>query len=332
MTESPSRNISVDLLDYPQSWYPVARSSDLKPGQHTLLRLFDRDWLLFRTGKGEFGLTVRQCPHMGADLARGKVVGDCLECPLHGYRFDTGGNCVNAPNNTHGSPQSVLQQLVCKERYGIVFAFLGQTPAFDVPHPPEMAADLAVSSPVVMHFDVSHYVFGLNSFDVRHFDKVHNRRFVSYPDITSDSPNKLTIVYEAEIIRRRWVDYLMAMLSHETTRVIIDCWGANLLAMTNRDTGYGALICSAPLNRNKTRLYISGVTPRASGAGLARRAFDAIAVKVAAILVREYLRPDIRFITGQIPVDGPLIDDEDLGALRFWEYFNGLPRYHFGQA
>jgi nitrite reductase/ring-hydroxylating ferredoxin subunit len=297
-----------------------------------MVRLFDRDWLLFRTASGEFGLTARQCPHMGADLALGRVAGECLECPLHGYQFDVDGNCVNAPESTHGSPRAVLRRLSCRERYGMVFAFLGETPTFDIPQPPEMPTELACSSPLVMHFDVSHYVFGLNPFDVRHFDKVHNRRFVSYPDITIDSPNKLSIVYEAEIIRRRWVDYLMSMLSPKSTRVIIDCWGANFLAMTNRDTGYGSVICAAPLGRNRTRLYISGVMPRAAGAGLVRRARDAIALKVAAVMVREYLRPDIRFITGQIPIDGPLIDDEDLGVLRFWEYFNGLPRYRFGQA
>ena len=332
MTKSPSRNISVDTLDYPQSWYPVARSSDLKPGQHTLLRLFDQDWLLFRTTQGEFGLTVRQCPHMGADLARGKVVGDSLECPLHGYRFDTGGHCVNAPKNTHGSPLSVLQRLVCKERYGIVLAFLGDAPAFDVPRPPDMPADLVSSAPLVMDFDVSHYVFGLNPFDIRHYDKVHNRRFVAYPDVTIDAPSRITIAYEAEIIRRRWVDYLMAAISRKTTRVVIDCWGANLLAMTNRDTGFGAVIFAAPVSRNQTRLYISGVKPRASAPTFAGRFLDAMAVRVAAVMVKEYLWPDIRLITGQVPVDGPLVDTDDLAVQQFWEYFNGLPRYRFGAA
>ena len=40
----------------PQSWVPRLRAaSALQPGRHIMVRLFDRDWLLFRTASGEFG-------------------------------------------------------------------------------------------------------------------------------------------------------------------------------------------------------------------------------------------------------------------------------------
>ena len=39
------------------------------------------------------------CPHMGADLsAGGKIIGNCIECPFHGWRFDgKTGKCTQIP-------------------------------------------------------------------------------------------------------------------------------------------------------------------------------------------------------------------------------------------
>lgn len=332
MTRMPATLVSTESADFPQSWYPVSRSSDLRSGQHVTTEIFGRSWLLFRTTAGNIGMTSRRCPHMGVDLARGKVVGESIECPLHGYRFDIDGNCLNAPPNTQGSPEGVLNQLVCRERYGIVFAFLGDSPTFEIPRLPEMPAELLHSKPQIMHFDVSHYVFGFNSFDARHFSKVHNRRFVSEPDIIMDPPHKITISYAAEILKHRWVDYLLAALGRDTTRVVIDCWGSNLLAMANLDTGFGAVIAAAPLSNTRTRLYITCVTSRSEGSSILKTIRDAIAVRVGAGMVQEFLKPDIEIITGQRPMIGPLVDESDTAALKFWEYFEQLPRYYFNKT
>ena len=44
------------------------------------------------------------CPHLGADLsAGGKVVGDCIECPFHGWKFDgKSGQLVDIPYSNTG--------------------------------------------------------------------------------------------------------------------------------------------------------------------------------------------------------------------------------------
>lgn len=328
----PAILVSTEAADYPQSWYPVARARDLGPGQHTTAEVFGKSWLLFRTVAGEIGMTSRRCPHMGVDLARGKVVGESIECPLHGYRFDTGGNCRNAPPGTKGSPDGVLNRLVCRERYGIVFAFLAESPTFEIPRPPRMTADLLHSKPLVMTFDVAHYVFGLNSFDARHFDRVHHRKFVGEPEITTEPPYKIAISYEAEIVKRRWVDYLMAAFGRTTTHVTIDCWGSNLLAMANLDTGFGAVIASAPLSKTETSVYVTCVSPKTEDASLLKTIRDAIGLRVGATMVQAFLRPDVDVITGQRPMIGPLVDDSDAVALRFWAYFEQLPRFRFDKA
>lgn len=42
--------------------------------------------VLCRSG-GRLRALGMTCPHSGALLSKGKIVGDCVECPLHGARF-----------------------------------------------------------------------------------------------------------------------------------------------------------------------------------------------------------------------------------------------------
>ncbi len=56
--------------------------------------------VLFRGEKGAVGALIDRCPHRGAALSLGKIGSDgCLECPFHGWRFDTAGNNRHTPLN-----------------------------------------------------------------------------------------------------------------------------------------------------------------------------------------------------------------------------------------
>ncbi|MDN3351431.1 Rieske 2Fe-2S domain-containing protein [Actinomadura sp. DC4] len=59
--------------------------------------------VLCRTGDDLYALGLR-CPHSGALLSKGKIVGDCLECPLHGGRFALGGGAVRSGPPRRGVP------------------------------------------------------------------------------------------------------------------------------------------------------------------------------------------------------------------------------------
>jgi nitrite reductase/ring-hydroxylating ferredoxin subunit len=59
--------------------------------------------VLCRSGERIYALGLR-CPHAGALLSRGEIVGDCLQCPLHGGRFALDGGTVRAGPARHGVP------------------------------------------------------------------------------------------------------------------------------------------------------------------------------------------------------------------------------------
>ena len=54
---------------------------------------------VFRDDNGVPHVLDAYCPHLGADLgAGGQVVGECLQCPFHGWEFSgTDGQCVKIP-------------------------------------------------------------------------------------------------------------------------------------------------------------------------------------------------------------------------------------------
>src|SRR5512143_3232660 len=83
---------------YPSGWYAVAYSEELPPGGVLGLSYFGRELVAFRTASGEACVADAYCPHMGAHLARGgRMVGETLRCPFHGFLFDAKGACVGTP-------------------------------------------------------------------------------------------------------------------------------------------------------------------------------------------------------------------------------------------
>lgn len=60
--------------------------------------------MAFRTQDGVAHVMDAYCPHLGANLGvMGRVVGDCIECPFHGWRFrGKDGVCTHVPYASKG--------------------------------------------------------------------------------------------------------------------------------------------------------------------------------------------------------------------------------------
>ncbi|KAF9363388.1 hypothetical protein BGX34_004263 [Mortierella sp. NVP85] len=84
---------------FPNGWYKLARSGDVKPGQVVSVNGLGRAFAVFR---GEIDEEIHVldalCPHLGANIAIGGVVeGDAVKCPFHGWKFDGSGACIEIP-------------------------------------------------------------------------------------------------------------------------------------------------------------------------------------------------------------------------------------------
>lgn len=64
----------------------IATVHDLLPGQMKRIRYQQRFILLIHQN-GQFYAVDDQCPHEEVSLAQGFLIGDKIQCPLHGSQF-----------------------------------------------------------------------------------------------------------------------------------------------------------------------------------------------------------------------------------------------------
>jgi nitrite reductase/ring-hydroxylating ferredoxin subunit len=69
------------------SFVTVAKADDLKPGEMKYVEVGDEPVVLINLD-GEFYALSDVCTHEEASLSDGEIVGDEIECPLHGGAFD----------------------------------------------------------------------------------------------------------------------------------------------------------------------------------------------------------------------------------------------------
>ena len=111
-------------------WIPALQSTDLpeKDGAPLRVRLLGENLVAFRNTEGRVGLVDHVCPHRCASLFFGRNEENGLRCLYHGWKFDIEGLCVDIPNKPPGSKfneQIRLTAYPCREKNGIVWAYLG---------------------------------------------------------------------------------------------------------------------------------------------------------------------------------------------------------------
>src|SRR5579871_5397471 len=83
---------------FPNGWFVMAASEELKEKSAVPLHYFGRELVLFRTEGGAVHVLDAYCPHLGAHLGYGgQVLGECVRCPFHAWSFDGAGNCTEVP-------------------------------------------------------------------------------------------------------------------------------------------------------------------------------------------------------------------------------------------
>lgn len=110
-----------------QYWLPALLSSELKPGAPVRLMLLGEKLIAFRTYGGDVGIMDHRCPHRCASLFYGRVEKDGIRCTYHGWKFTTGGACVEQPNV---DPPPARIRVRTKgyrvvEKLGLVWVYMG---------------------------------------------------------------------------------------------------------------------------------------------------------------------------------------------------------------
>ena len=110
-------------------WWFAALSSDVRPSGMARHEIMDEPVLIGRTRAGRLFAIRDVCPHRAAPLSAGKIRGDEVECPYHGWRFGLDGACRAIPSLADGQDMDVSKIRVPRwpvaESQGLIFIWMG---------------------------------------------------------------------------------------------------------------------------------------------------------------------------------------------------------------
>jgi len=159
---------------FAQCWYPVARSVDVAPGQVVGADFLDGRVVCFRGENGVATVLSAYCRHLGTDLTQGEVVGDDLRCNFHHWCYGQTGDCTNIAASERIPEDSALFAYPTAESCGLIWAFNGETPLYEVPHFPGLdASTRAVRVGDMGILPVPTFLATANSMDFQHLEVVH---------------------------------------------------------------------------------------------------------------------------------------------------------------
>ncbi|PRQ06471.1 Rieske 2Fe-2S domain-containing protein [Enhygromyxa salina] len=161
----------------PNEWYAVFEANKLGRKPVGIKRLGE-ELVLWRDAAGNAVGMVNRCPHRGAKLHLGTVSQGCIQCPYHGFLFDSRGACRYVPAN--GGERAIPKGLHAKawpvrEKHGLIWLFWGDAREHypEIPWFPQAPEDDANSSQQSALYDF-HYARAIeNAMDAHHFPCIH---------------------------------------------------------------------------------------------------------------------------------------------------------------
>ncbi len=167
----------------PNSWFRVARTEDLSAKGVIPLHYFGKDFVLFRTEDGKPHIFDAHCPHLGAHLAHGgRIEGQTLRCPYHGWHWETNGQCAAIPYPDKPKPKAKIQSWPVLEVNGLIMMYhhhQGKLPDWEIPQIPELISQEWTPLRLVRQWKVRTTLqdYMDNSVDVSHLYNLHSRTF-----------------------------------------------------------------------------------------------------------------------------------------------------------
>ena len=169
---------------FPEGWYFITGRKALEKAKLIRKTWMGTEIVVWGDTTGRVCVAEAYCPHLGADLGPatgGRVRGDRLVCPFHGFEYDAGGQCVTTP---FAPPPRAARLRVFETRdiAGMIFAWWGaggRAPQWDLPaESPDQTgwSDLHIWT---AHFAGHPQETTENSVDLAHLRYVHGYDSVS---------------------------------------------------------------------------------------------------------------------------------------------------------
>ena len=188
MAMTERRAAEADLWGYHQNWYAVALAEDVAEGKPYGTDFLGGRIVIYRTSDGIPVVLSGICPHMGLDMALGDVIGDEIRCAQHHFTFATDGACTSIPSGDRIPSACRLFRYPTEERWGLIWAFNGTTPLYDLPDHIRQHShdDLVVWPRRFAIYNNAPWVTNSQMYDWVHLRYVHGLQFDEDPEVSFD--------------------------------------------------------------------------------------------------------------------------------------------------
>jgi 3-ketosteroid 9alpha-monooxygenase subunit A len=217
--------VQVPFTWKPTGWFMIGWSPEFPQGEVRPLHYFGEELVAYRDDGGVLHVLDAHCPHLGAHIGHGgKVTGDCVECPYHGWVWGPDGANRSIPYEDRPNLSHRLRSWPVMEQYDCVFMW--HDPHAGPPRWP--MPDIFLSFPQFESDPAAYYrpypemsrradrepvhpqLVAENGPDSVHFQRVHRatvtpvmldykvvdqewRFLTGWPDVRSDDPNKMAL-------------------------------------------------------------------------------------------------------------------------------------------
>jgi len=328
--DGASRRVDVEraLVMFPAvpaGWTLLCSERELRNGP-AVRQIFGRRLAIFTTASGRVGVLDARCGHLGADLARGRVIGDALECPYHSWRYRTDGTCENVPAEPAAACDVRQPSYPAEVRHGFVYYFHAPRALYPLPFYDGIdPAEFVCSPPIEIALECPWYMVGANAFDVQHLYAVHERRLLEPPRVESPTPWSRTVTTRSLVGSSTWYDRIIRDVCGPDAEMTATTWSGSLIFVRvrfARMTTFG-MVSVQPLAGNRTAAHIVAYLPRSRS-----RLLDAARLRIRRVFIHAFVRADRSRLDGLRPGPLHLIDaDHELRAYLQWvaSASSGLP-------
>jgi 5,5'-dehydrodivanillate O-demethylase len=163
-------------------WHPVG-CSEFVTAKPQAVKVLGEELVLYRGQSGKTVLMQRRCAHRSLALDYGRVEGDALRCPYHGWLYGANGQCLAQPAEPEGSAFKEKVQMTVyptQEYSGLVWGYMGPAPAPLLPLFDVLRMEDGVKDVTVQNVNANWFNHVENIVDISHLAWLHGYTFPAY--------------------------------------------------------------------------------------------------------------------------------------------------------
>lgn len=173
---------ATPMGDLRRYWHPVGVSEEVSAKPQRTKNLGE-ELMIYRGESAAAVLMQLRCAHRSLALDYGRIEGDCIRCPYHGWLYDETGQCLEQPAEPAESAfhQKVkLKTYPTQEVSGLVYGYLGPQPAPVLPLFDVLRMEDGVKEIQIVNVSANWFNHVENIVDVSHLAWLHGYSFPAY--------------------------------------------------------------------------------------------------------------------------------------------------------